>query len=343
MAKGLRESASEANIEIARRVKDQNLKDISDIILLKVNKNLSLDEDASNITLQPFDHIIVRPNPNFRTEKFVKVEGEVFFPGDYAIKNVNERISDVIKRAGGLNEFSYAKGATLIRHTEFFEKDSEIDKKRQNLTKVLKRLDYDNVNLTESERMFLDRLDQKLFESDYSSNNESDYASFAKKERLAEITKRNTMFSEVNIRETEAIGINLEEIMKTPGSKYDLILEEGDIISIPKQLQTVRMRGRLLYPTNVRYEGGRSLKYFVNNACGFDSRAKRNRTYVVYANGEVARTKSFMFIKSYPSVEPGAEVIVPTKPPRVPLNTGDIVGISTGLATLLLVITQINF
>jgi protein involved in polysaccharide export with SLBB domain len=343
MAKGLRESASEANIEIARRVKDQNLKDISDIILLKVNKNLSLDADASKITLEPFDHVIVRPNPNFRTEKFVKVEGEVFFPGDYAIKNVNERISDVIKRAGGLNEFSYAKGATLIRHTEFFEKDSEIIKKRQNLAKVLSRLDYDNVNLTESERMFLDRLDQKLFDADYSSNDESDYASFAKKERLAEISKRNTMFSEVNIRETEAIGINLEEIMKTPGSKYDLILEEGDIISIPKQLQTVRMRGRLLYPTTVRYEGGRSLKYFINNAGGFDSRAKRNRTYVVYANGEVARTKSFMFIKSYPSVEPGAEVIVPTKPPRVPLNTGDIVGISTGIATLLLVITQINF
>jgi protein involved in polysaccharide export with SLBB domain len=343
MAKGLRESASEANIEIARRVKDQNTKDISDIILLKVNKDLSLNADASKITLEPFDHIIVRPNPNFRTEKFIKVEGEVFFPGDYAIKNVNERISDVIKRAGGLNEFSYAKGATLIRYTEFFEKDSELDKKRQNLAKVLRRLDNDNINLTESERMFLDRLDQKLFESEYSTEDESDYASFAKKERLAEISKRNTMFADVNIRETEAIGINLEEIMKTPGSKYDLILEEGDIISIPKQLQTVRMRGRLLYPTTVRYESSRSLKYFVNNAGGFDNRAKRRHTYVVYANGEVARTKNLLFIKSYPSVEPGAEVIVPAKPPKVPMSTGDIVGISTGLATLLLVLTQINF
>ncbi len=343
MAKGLRESASESNIEITRRVKDQNANDISDILLLKINKDLSLTNDDKLITLEPFDHVVVRPNPNFRTERFVKVEGEVFFPGDYAIKNVNEKISDVIRRAGGLNEFAYPKGATLIRYTEFFERDSELLKKHQNLAKVLSKINKEPVDLTESEKMFLERLDQKLFDTSYNFDHEDDMASFAKKERLREITQRNPLLTEVNIRETEAIGINLEEIMKNPESKYDLILEEGDIISIPKQLQTVRLRGRLLYPTTVRFEQGRSMKYFINHAGGFDTRAKRKHTYVVYANGEVARTKNLLFIRSYPSVEPGAEVIVPVKPPRIPLKPGDVLGITTGLATLVLLLTQIDF
>ncbi|HMP99348.1 MAG TPA: SLBB domain-containing protein [Cyclobacteriaceae bacterium] len=342
LAKGLRESATESNIEIARRIKDQNARDISEIINLKINKDLSLNSTDKTVKLEPFDHVIIRPNPNFKTERLIKVEGEVFFPGEYAIRNVNERISDVVKRAGGLNEFAYPKGATLIRYTEFFERDSELVKKRANLSKVLNRLEQDNIDLTESEKLFLDRLDKKLFSTEL-SDADTDYAAFAKRERLLEISQRNALFTDVNIREMETIGINLEEIMKNPGSRYDLILEEGDVLIIPKQLQTVRLRGKLLYPTIVRYEAGKSMKYFINHAGGFETRAKRRQTYVVYANGEVARTRSFLFIKNYPSVEPGAEVIVPAKPPKLPMQSGDILGISTGLATLLLILSQLDF
>jgi protein involved in polysaccharide export with SLBB domain len=145
------------------------------------------------------------------------------------------------------------------------------------------------------------------------------------------------------LKETEIIGINLEEIMSTPGSKYDLILEEGDVISIPKQLQTVRLRGRVLYPTTVRYENGKSVKYFIDRAGGFDSRARKCRTYVVYANGEVARTKGFLFIRNYPNVDPGAEIIIPVKPLKIPLKPGDLIGVATGLATIALVVSQITF
>ena len=85
------------------------------------------------------------------------------------------------------------------------------------------------------------------------------------------------------------------------------------------------------------------MSYYINRAGGFDNRAKKRRTYVVYANGEVARTKSFLFFKSYPHVEPGSEIIVPSKGPRIPFMPGEIVGLTTGLATLALIITQINW
>ena len=75
-------------------------------------------------------------------------------------------------------------------------------------------------------------------------------------------------------------------------------------------------------------------KYYINKAGGFDSRAKKSRTYVVYANGEVSRTKRFLFLKTYPVVAPGSEVIVPSKPPRMPIRATDAIAITTGLATI---------
>ena len=69
-----------------------------------------------------------------------------------------------------------------------------------------------------------------------------------------------------------------------------------------------------LYPTTVRYIAARGLKYYINSAGGFDIKAKRSGTYVVYANGDVARTKKFLFFNFYPKAEPGCEVIVPKKP-----------------------------
>ena len=119
-------------------------------------------------------------------------------------------------------------------------------------------------------------------------------------------------------------------------------LEEGDVLVIPKRSETVRLRGKLLYPTTSRFVEGKSLKYYINNAGGFDYRAKKKGTYVVYANGEVARTKSLLFMKFYPKAAPGAEVIVPTKPLKIPIRLQDVIGITSGLATLALVISQIS-
>lgn len=341
MARGLRESASESNIEITRRVKDKDSQSISDIILLSVDRELKLSEEENSVVLKPFDHVIVRRNPNFRTERFVQVEGQAFFPGQYAITNVNERISDVIKRAGGLNQFAYPKGASLIRRTEFFNQEPDLAVKLRNLQQVRNKL-AESLDRSEAESLLLGRIDQEVAQgANGTATDSTDPSNFIKTQRLSDITDTNAVVG-VDLKETEIIGINLEEIIKNPGSKYDLILEEGDIISIPKQLQTVRMRGQVLYPTTSRFESGKPLRYYIDRAGGFGNRAKRRSTYVLYANGEIARTHSFLFIKNYPEMEPGAEVIVPVKPPKIPIRPGEIIGITTGLATIAaLVLSQL--
>ena len=335
-AGGLQESANLNDIEIARRLEDSDGGTLSDILTTAVNSDLSFNPNA--IALQPFDQVIVRKRANFTMQRLVSVEGQVNSPGIFAIQTSVDRISDLVKRAGGINQFAYTKGATLIRKTEFFNTESEQVRRQKNL-EALRLLLKDNPNNAEAQeellkRLFRDLPQEKVEKKDSIAND-------AKRESLDQIAAETPGIA-VKIKETEAVAINLEKILANPGSEEDLVLEEGDILNVPKLLQTVRLRGDVVYPTTLRHEQGRGLRYYINGAGGFDRRANRKQTYVVYANGAVKRTKGVFGIRSYPLVEPGAEVIIPSKGPKTPLRLGELVGVTTGLATLALVLSQIN-
>jgi protein involved in polysaccharide export with SLBB domain len=335
-AGGLQESANIKDIEIARRLEDSDSGTLSDIITTSINADLSFNPNA--ISLAPFDQVIVRKRANFTMQRLVSVEGQVNSPGIFAIQTSVDRISDLIKRAGGVNQFAYTKGATLIRKTEFFNTESEQVRRQKNLEALRVLLKENPTNPEAQEelliRLFRDLPTEKVAKTDSTANN-------AKRESLDQIAAETPGVA-VKIKETEAVAINLEKILANPGSEEDLVLEEGDILNVPKLLQTVRMRGDVVYPTTLRHEQGRSLRFYINGAGGFDRRANRKQTYVVYANGAVKRTKGLFGVRSYPAVEPGAEVIIPSKGPKVPLRLGELVGVTTGLATLALVLSQIN-
>lgn len=336
IAGGLQESANINDIEIARRLEDSDSGTLSDIITTSINADLSFNPNA--ISLAPFDQVIVRKRANFTMQRLVSVEGQVNSPGIFAIQTSVDRISDLIKRAGGVNQFAYTKGATLIRKTEFFNTESEQVRRQKNL-EALRVLLKESPTKPEAQeelliRLFRDLPTEKVAKTDSTANN-------AKRESLDQIAAETPGVA-VKFKETEAVAINLEKILANPGSEEDLVLEEGDILNVPKLLQTVRMRGDVVYPTTLRHEQGRSLRFYINGAGGFDRRANRKQTYVVYANGAVKRTKGFFGVRSYPVVEPGAEVIIPSKGPKIPIRLGELVGVTTGLATLALVLSQIN-
>ena len=126
--------------------------------------------------------------------------------------------------------------------------------------------------------------------------------------------------------------------MKSPKSKYDLLVKPGDQISIPTVIQTMEVNGAVLFPISIRVKNNKHAKHYINKAGGFAERAFRRKTYVVYANGTVKGTKkSFMFINSFPRVDPGSQVYVPVKSNRRNLSTQEIIGISTGLSSLALI------
>ncbi|MEX2351002.1 MAG: SLBB domain-containing protein, partial [Balneolaceae bacterium] len=142
---------------------------------------------------------------------------------------------------------------------------------------------------------------------------------------------------------TTSVGIRLADALANPNSNFDLILEAGDELHIPKELQTVRIEGEVLSPTSVRYRDNRSFRDYIDAAGGVTDNAQRRRAYIVYANGEVDRTRKFLFFRNNPNVEPGATIIVPEAPQRRELTPQERVSLASSIAsTALLFITLID-
>ncbi|WP_339901974.1 SLBB domain-containing protein [uncultured Cyclobacterium sp.] len=345
-ASGFKESASSANIEIARRVKGEVGGEIAKILTVSIDENLKISESEREIILEPFDHVFVRKSPGFQEEKIVYVEGEVFYPGGFTLEKRDERISDVLKRAGGLNNYAYPKGATLIRRTEFFKTETEENIKLEQLESLHRNIiREDEIENAEAEGKLLERIDNRmelLMQEERKTNEKLKQSDSISEDKYQFLGEGDSTVMEVATRDKELIGIDLMKILAQPGSKYDLILQEGDVISIPKELQTVRMRGEVLYPTTARYDMSRGFRNYISRAGGFTEQARKSRAYVVYANGDVHRTNKFLFFNFFPKIEPGAEIIVPQKPKREPMSVQAWIGIASSLATLGILIDRIS-
>jgi protein involved in polysaccharide export with SLBB domain len=292
----------------------------------------------------PFDHVFIRKSPGFEREQLIKIEGEVNYPGEFAIASANERISDVINRAGGLNQFAYPKGASLVRRTIYYQEISDQEIKEKNLKEIRDKVDPERKpQLNQAELLLFERLDGKINEIEEKKLIEEQkkiLESFSQISNLDTLSK-DTVFNQVRFKKQDVIGINLEEILKNPGSGEDLILQEGDILRVPKELQTIRMVGEVLMPTTTRYVGNSKLKRYISQAGGFTEEARKSKTYVIYANGDARSTQSFLGIKFYPKMEPGAEIVVPKKPQRERLTPATWIGIASSLATLGILIERL--
>lgn len=142
-------------------------------------------------------------------------------------------------------------------------------------------------------------------------------------------------------RKYQLLGINLADILKKPGSKYDILLEEGDVLKIPKELQTIQLLGEVYFPKKIRYDKSYAFRDYIRGAGGFTSTALKRRSYIVYPNGEVKSTRKIFVFNKYPKVKPGAEIYIPSKKDRKGLSGQEIIGLSSGIASIALIIVTI--
>ena len=291
-AGGLLESAATTRVEVARRMKDPKSTAFSG----NVGQNFSFDlkdgllvgEGGESFHLEPFDEVYIRKSPAYYRQQTVTVAGEVLFSGNYALSKKNERLSDLITKAGGISSDAYAKGARLLR------------------------------KMTEEE---LRRKEDVL--------------------RMAQMTSGGDSISvkKLDLSDTYSVGINLEKALQNPGSDYDMVLREGDMLFVPEFVSTVKISGAVMYPNTVLYKEGEGWKYYVNQAGGFGNDAKKRRAYVVHMNGTVSRLKS----GSSKYIEPGCEIIVPSKDPKKKMTPAEIIGMGTSAASLATMIaTMVN-
>ena len=123
------------------------------------------------------------------------------------------------------------------------------------------------------------------------------------------------------------VGIDLEKALANPGGDYDIVVRDSDRIIVPEYNGTVKISGNVLFPNTVSYQQGKSWKYYVNQAGGFGTRSRKSKTYIVYQNGTVTQVGKG-------KIEPGCEVIVPSKGPRNPNAITQWLGIGNSMASL---------
>lgn len=138
----------------------------------------------------------------------------------------------------------------------------------------------------------------------------------------------------VEIQSVYPVGINLEAALNNPGSDADIVLRDGDVVSVPLYNGTVRVMGAVLYPNSVTFTEGKKMKYYVDAAGGFDTRARKNKAFVIYMNGMVASGKSA-------EIRPGCIVIVPSKNQTNPISWAEAVGLLSSTASTAAVIISV--
>jgi protein involved in polysaccharide export with SLBB domain len=142
--------------------------------------------------------------------------------------------------------------------------------------------------------------------------------------------------SKLELGDVYPVGINLEKAIKNPGSDADIILREGDELIIPEYNNTVRISGSVMYPNTVSYSSKKPLSYYIEQAGGYGSDAKKNKAYIIYMNGEVKKANS----NNSKLIQPGCEIIVPSKE-KNQFKLQNILSIATTSASLATMIASI--
>jgi protein involved in polysaccharide export with SLBB domain len=285
LAGGLRPEAALERIDVFRLTFEEGKSTRVLVANLKLNNELEIQNNGGVFDLRPFDQIIVRNAPEFEKQRTISINGEVKYPGAYALLNDNTRLASVITQAGGVTDEAFLKGATLQR----------------------------------------------------SIQGEEGY-----------------------------IIINLEKALKSTKGPQNVILQQGDIILIPKIKNIVTVSGAVqaqeLYVKNIAtenkvqipYTPGKSIFYYIDDyAGGFAENADKSKVTVIDATGKIRKTKSFLGFKSYPKVTAGSQIVIGYKKAKTQegknkeeVKWGDILANSiaqaTAILSLILLVQNVN-
>lgn len=232
------------------------------------------------LVLMPNDHLVVKKIPYWAESKTISLAGEFMFPGEYRIKR-GETIKAVIKRAGGLTDDSFIKGAVFTR---------EHIRKKENMQR----------------QEFIDRLENMLaYENlDNLSNPDSSVGqSRALLSRLKSFDSKGRLVVDLSMQ-------------LNSGSDSSIVVLDGDKLFVPKEPQEVSVGGEVQFPTSHLYRKGLSLIDFIESSGGFTERSDLDRIALIKADGQVLTKKSnkwFSSKRSLFTVEAGDMIIIPVK------------------------------
>lgn len=300
-AGGLKQTASTVKVDVSRRIVNPKALTTDSVIARTYTfalKDGFVIDGTPGFKLMPFDEVYVRKSPGYYKQQNVVVEGEVMFSGTYTLSKKNQRLSDLIKSAGGVNDRGYVAGARLERKVN--------ESERARMEAVLKKAKE------EAEQMEIE----------------------AAKENKKIDLKDSEKIKKFEIPEFYSVGIELDKALATPGCDADIVLREGDKIIVPQYNGTVKINGAVMYPNTVGFQKGKKAKYYINQAGGFSEKAKKSQTYIVYMNGTIAKVSQNA--KPKPGCEivvPEKEINKMTIAEKMTIGTS-VASIATMIATL---------
>lgn len=300
-AGGLKQTASTVKVDVSRRTVNPKALTTDSVIARTYTfalKDGFVIDGTPGFKLMPFDEVYVRKSPGYYKQQNVVVEGEVMFSGTYTLSKKNQRLSDLIKSAGGVNDRGYIAGARLERKVN--------ESERARMEAVLKKAKE------EAEQMEIE----------------------AAKENKKIDLKDSEKIKKFEIPEFYSVGIELDKALANPGCDADIVLREGDKIIVPQYNGTVKINGAVMYPNTAGFQKGKKAKYYINQAGGFSEKAKKSQTYIVYMNGTIAKVSQNA--KPKPGCEivvPEKEINKMTIAEKMTIGTS-VASIATMIATL---------
>ena len=306
-AGGLKETASTVKVDVSRRVVTPHALTTDSIIARNYTfalKDGFVIDGEQGFVLQPFDQVYVRKNPSYSVQQNVTIEGEAQFPGTYTLSKRNARLTDLLKAAGGITDIAYIKGARLERQANADEK----------------------ARMEAAYKMQQEQLQQQLLQLAASSQNSNimQIGSEAKKSQLEKFQVPNSY----------PVGIELDKAISNPQSDANIVLRAGDRLILPRYTATVKINGAVMYPNVVSFQKGKGAHYYINAAGGYAQNARKSGAYIIYMNGMVAKAKSGA------KVEPGCEIVVPSKITRK-MSIAETMSLGTGMASIAAMIATI--
>ena len=327
--------AANKNIEVARLVqygdKVEN-NQVTKIFKTEINGDLSFNPGQENIVLQPLDVITITKKVGYTLPEVITISGQVQSTGKYTLSSIVERVSDIVKRAGGLIGEAYGEGAYIKR------KRFDIDSLKSDETKTSIELAYTRKFKAQQEASKNSILNTPSATSAMGTT-DIDLNPQAKGNKLKDTL--NALFKDIE-EDYYQIAIDINYIMQHPGSELDLVLRSKDEIVIPKMDNRVKISGGVLRPTNIVYREGLTVGECISAAGGISEYAKRGRAYVIYANGKSNRTKMFGIFRVNPSIRPGAEVVIPETDAKKDKAITTIVQFTTVIAQVVAALATIS-
>ena len=286
---GLAEEAYGGEADLARyEIRDGQSRK-TDVFRVDLSRAMAR-EAAADLTLAPFDFLVVKEISEWSSQETIRLEGEVRFPGEYPIER-GETLRSVITRAGGLTALAFPQGSVFTRET-----------------------------LKEREKRQIEALADRLKQDLGTLALQGTQASGAGAQQASETLAIGQSLL-ADLRDTEPVGrlvIDLDKILAAePGLAGDVILKDGDVLRVPKTAQEVTVIGEVQNSTSHLYDPALDREGYIGLSGGTTQKADDKRIYVVRANGSVEAGGGSRWFRNSSSIQPGDTIVVPLDAERM--------------------------